>query len=59
MGRDHPDSSLPQAHTCAFQIDLPLYSSAEVLQRQLLMAAENCIEYDLDGGARGLAHTGE
>lgn len=59
MGRDHPDSSLPQAHTCAFQIDLPLYSSPAVLRRQLLMAAENCIEYDLDGGARGMAAPGE
>jgi hypothetical protein len=37
------------------QIDLPLYSSAAVMRRQLMLAAENCIEYDLDGGARGVA----
>ncbi len=44
---------------CVLQIDLPLYSSAHVLRRQLLLAAENCIEYDLDGGARGLVPTEE
>ncbi len=42
---------------CPAQIDLPFYSSAAILRRQLLLAAENCIEYDLDGGARGLAPT--
>jgi len=53
--RDEPDASLPQAHSCSFQLDLPEYSSVAVLRRQLLLAAESCIGYDLDGGARGLA----
>jgi E3 ubiquitin-protein ligase HUWE1 len=29
---DNPDSRLPQAHTCFFQLDLPEYSSKEVLR---------------------------
>ena len=53
--RDTPDASLPQAHSCSFQLDLPEYSSPQVLRRQLLLAAVSCIGYDLDGGARGVA----
>lgn len=56
---DDPDSNLPRAHTCSFQLDLPRYSSEEYLHRQLLLAAENCVGYDLDGGARGVAGTAE
>ncbi len=55
MPRDDPDRSLPASHTCSFQLDLPTYSSADVLERQLLLAAESAAAYDLDGGARGVA----
>jgi hypothetical protein len=55
MGRDDPDASLPAGHSCFFRLDLPAYSSADVLRARLLFAAENSIDYDLDGGARGWA----
>lgn len=53
-GRDSPDGALPSAHTCTFQLDLPTYSSPAVMRRQLLAAADNCVGYDLDGGAQGV-----
>ena len=31
-----PDRRLPQAHTCFFQLDLPEYSSKEVLRQRIL-----------------------
>ena len=43
----NPDRSLPCAHTCSFRLDLPRYSSMEVLKRQLLLAAESCVGYAL------------
>ncbi|KAA0165530.1 hypothetical protein FNF31_01875 [Cafeteria roenbergensis] len=53
LGRSNPDGTLPQAHTCSFQLDLPPYSSEEVLRERLCLAAAACAGYDLDGGARG------
>jgi len=40
-----PDRCLPCAHTCSFRLDLPRYTTASVLQRQLLLAAESCVGY--------------
>jgi len=33
IGRDDPDRSLPMAHTCGFQIDIPAYSSRAIMRR--------------------------
>mmetsp|Transcript_18663 Transcript_18663/g.31922 ORF Transcript_18663/g.31922 Transcript_18663/m.31922 type:complete len:158 (+) Transcript_18663:739-1212(+) len=33
-----PDRYLPQAHTCFFQLDLPEYSTKEILREKLLLA---------------------
>jgi hypothetical protein len=55
LHRDRPDGSLPQSHTCMFQLDLPNYSSPDALRRNLLIAASNCVGYDLDGRASGVA----
>jgi hypothetical protein len=41
-----PDSYLPKAHTCFFQLELPAYSSAEVCRQRLLYAICNCQEVD-------------
>lgn len=35
---DRPDGRLPQAHTCFFQLDLPEYSSKEVLKQRIMTA---------------------
>ena len=48
-----PDQALPEAATCSFTLTLPKYSSFSVMRRQLLIAIENCTDYDLDGAARG------
>ena len=48
-----PDLALPEAATCSFTLTLPKYSTFQVMRRQLLIAIENCTDYDLDGAARG------
>jgi len=55
LARAHPDATLPQAHSCSFQLDLPEYSSAAACAAALVKAAELCACFDLDGGARGPA----
>lgn len=35
---EKPDTRLPQAHTCFFQLDLPEYSSRDILREKLLIA---------------------
>ena len=42
------DRMLPIAHTCVFQLNIPEYSSADVMRRQLLLACSLCVGYDLD-----------
>jgi|LauGreDrversion4_2_1035121.scaffolds.fasta_scaffold692902_1 E3 ubiquitin-protein ligase HERC2 len=40
--------SLPIAHTCFFRIDLPDYTSAEILKQRLLYAVQYCGDIDAD-----------
>lgn len=48
-GIAHPvDSVLPRSHTCAVSIDIPEYSSYEVLKRQLKVAMTMCGAIDGD-----------
>jgi len=42
------DESLPISHTCFFSIDLPNYSTLEVLKKKLLYAIYNCTAIDVD-----------
>jgi len=42
------DESLPISHTCFFSIDLPNYSSLEVLKKKVLYAIYNCTAIDVD-----------
>ena len=48
------DECLPFAHTCYFTIDLPRYSSEDILRKKLLFAIENCPEIDGDQTDIGL-----
>ena len=41
--RSDIDGSLPRAHTCFFQIDLPAYSSVEIARDRILFAIRNCV----------------
>lgn len=45
-----PDQSFPLAHTCFFSIQLPPYSSDDILRHKLLYAMYNCGSMDADVG---------
>ena len=49
-----PDKYLPQAHTCFFSLELPDYSSTEVMKARLMYAIYNCRAIDTDGAPVGL-----
>ena len=48
LGSQNPDCILPQAHTCSQQIDIPHYSSFEIMKKNIKYAIEHCIEYSTD-----------
>jgi len=43
-----PDQMFPVSHTCFFGLDIPLYTSADVLEKKLAYAIENCSSIDAD-----------
>jgi E3 ubiquitin-protein ligase HERC4 len=43
------DATLPQAHICYNQIDLPKYTNEEVMRKRILTAVQFCGEVDTDG----------
>ena len=45
---DQPDKRLPTSSTCYFTLNLPEYSSYEVLEKKLLYVINNCEEIDMD-----------
>lgn len=45
------DIMLPVAHTCFFSIELPRYTSYEILRDKLRYAFTNCQAIDTDGRA--------
>lgn len=51
MNKKPPDNYLPVSHTCFFTLDLPKYSSIEIMREKLLYAIINCKAIDLDGAA--------
>ena len=53
MWSNHPDISLPLSHTCFFTLDVPPYSSSEILYKKLLYAIRFCNEIDNDYTASG------
>jgi hypothetical protein len=50
----HDDEYLPVAHTCFFSLELPIYSSLEILKEKLLYAILNCVAIDGDMDGPGL-----
>jgi len=42
------NASLPEAHTCFWQLDLPSYSNREVMKERLLFAITYCSSIDTD-----------
>ena len=53
-GHNNPDLALPTSHTCFFSIDLPRYSSYEVLKNKLKYAITHCQAIDTDTVARDI-----
>jgi len=45
------DEQLPQSHTCFFTLDLPPYSSIEIMREKLLYAITECQAIDTDYNA--------
>ena len=48
---NNPDLALPMSHTCFFSIDLPRYSTYEVLKSKLKYAITHCQAIDTDTNA--------
>jgi len=48
VGLKHGDDKLPISHTCFFTLDLPMYSSYEVMRKKILFAIFNCQAIDID-----------
>ena len=46
-----PNDYLPTSHTCFFAMDLPAYTSKEVLRDRLLYAIYHCVAIDTDFNA--------
>lgn len=44
----HPDQYLPKAHTCFFSLNLPNYSTKELVASKLRYAITQCTEMDAD-----------
>eukprot|EP01035_Chromulina_nebulosa_P020273 gene20273-26318_t len=44
-----PDIYLPESHTCFFTVDLPRYSSKEIMIKKLTYAVHHCTAIDGDG----------
>jgi hypothetical protein len=42
------DGSLPTSHTCNQQLELPRYSTKEILKERLLYAIANCTTIEMD-----------
>jgi len=49
------DKSLPESHTCFFQLDLPCYSTDEICEQRITTAITFCGEIDTDYGANNIA----
>ena len=45
---DNSNEYLPASHTCGFTLDLPRYTSKEILKEKLLYAIQHCKAIDTD-----------
>ena len=48
LDREEIDKYLPIGHTCFFSIDLPNYSTIDILREKLIYALDNCLTIDAD-----------
>ena len=54
--KDAPDHYLPVAHTCFFSIDIPRYSTKDVMRDKLLYSIYHCIAIDADENDTGMRY---
>jgi hypothetical protein len=52
----NPAKFLPISHTCFFSIELPKYSTLELMHSRLLLAITHCDTIDADGTSNGIAN---
>lgn len=50
FNKSPPDSYYPVSHTCFFSIELPRYSTQDIMREKLRYAIFNCQEIDGDEG---------
>merc|ERR1712134_152515 len=50
-GASDPDKTFPLAHTCFFSVDIPRYTSTEIITTKFKYAMAACTSIDADGGA--------
>lgn len=50
ISRSSADKTFPIAHTCGFSVDVPPYSSLDVMHDRFSYAINNCGAIDADGG---------
>lgn len=55
FNRHPPDAYFPVAHTCFFSLELPAYSSLEIMKEKLRYAIFNCEAIDGDDTTTGMA----
>jgi E3 ubiquitin-protein ligase HERC2 len=51
--RSPADNYLPVSHTCFFSLELPNYSTVDIMKNKLRYAIFNCTSIDADGGGAG------
>jgi E3 ubiquitin-protein ligase HERC2 len=49
LHHNNPDIALPTSHTCFFSLEVPKYSSFEILKEKLKYAISHCQAIDTDG----------
>jgi len=49
----NPDAFFPIAHTCFFSVEMPCYTSLDIMTQKILWAMNNCSSIDADGGPMG------
>ena len=54
FGKSPPDSYLPVSHTCFFSLELPRYSTIDVMREKLRYAITHCLAIDGDDTSIGM-----
>jgi hypothetical protein len=55
FGRSPADAYFPVSHTCFFSLELPQYSSLDIMKERLRYAIFNCTAIDGDDTSTGMA----